>query len=441
MSIKITPLGGMGEIGKNMTIVSLDDEKIIVDMGVNLEKILNRGNNSVREMGRRELVEMGGIPDDSKIHREKISAIILTHGHLDHIGAVGKLAHQYDAPIYATPFTAELVKRIIKEERVFDVDNEIKSVKLGDSVEIGNLEVEFIQGAHSIPQNAFPTIHYSEKVVLCVGGFKIDESPILGVPTDYSSLSNLTDSGSVISLICSVRADDPKPTPSEAEALEMLKDVMSDASDTENGMLVTTFSSHIARIKIIVEISYRSGRTPVILGRSLKKKCRIAYDLGLVDFPSELKILGHPDLIRKALGTIDKCREEYVIIMSGHQGEPNALLTKIADKKEPYKIEPGDQVIFSASVIPNPLNISNRMALEAKLEAQGASIHRDVHVSGHAGRPGTKKLIEKIGPDHIVPFHGTFEKMKSVLQIGREIGYSEDQLHLIKNNQTLSMGV
>ncbi len=439
MSIEITPLGGMGEVGKNMTVVSFGDEKVIVDMGIKLEKVLGLGNN-IGEMSREKLVDVGGIPDDSQVDPDDVSAIVLTHGHLDHIGAMGKLAHKYDAPIYASPFTVELVNRLIEGNRKFEADNELKKVDLGDIVEIGDLEVEFVGAPHSIPQNTFPALHSSKGVVLCVAGFKVDDSPILGPPTDYSSLSKLSNEGPVISLVCSVKADNPEPTPSESHARDMLRKIMMEASARGKGLLITSYSTHIARIKEIVEISHELDRRPIILGRSLRAKCNIASKLGLVDFPSDLRILGHVNSVRKALEVINDSREDYVIITTGHQGEKNALLSRIADDKEPYEIEPGDEVIFSASVIPNPINKANRKLLEAKLRAQGAKLHRDVHVSGHAGQPGTKEFIEKVRPDHLIPFHGTSDKMKSVLRIGRKVGFSKEQLHMMRNGETLELG-
>lgn len=439
MSIGITPVGGMGEVGKNMTVISFGEEKVIVDMGVKLENVLSMGR-SIGGISREKLRKAGGIPDDTQINSQDISAIILTHGHLDHIGAVSKLANEYDAPIYASPFTAELVKRAIQEDREFEVDNEIKKMDLGDVAEIGDLEAEFIGAPHSIPHNTFPALHSSEGVVLCVAGFKVDDSPVLGPSTDYSSLSSLKNEGPVISLICSVKADEPEPTPPESHARDMLEEVMAEASDRGGGLLVTAFSSHIARIKEIVEISYEVDRRPIILGRSLRAKSKIASDLDLVEFPPDFKILGHVNSVRKALEVINEYREDYVVITTGHQGEKNALLSRIADQKEPYKIKPGDEIIFSASVIPSPLNKANRELLEAKLLAQGARLHTDVHVSGHAGKPGTKEFIEKVRPDHLIPFHGTFEKMKSVVKIGRKVGLSEEQLHMLENGQTLKLG-
>lgn len=440
MSVEITPLGGVGEVGKNMTLVSIEDKKIIVDMGLKLEKLLNLENKNMGEAERSKLINMGGIPDDSKLRSEDISAIILTHGHLDHIGAVGKLAHEYDATIYATPFTAELVKQVIREERIFKINNKIKEIKPGEKAKIKDLEIEFVTGAHSIPQNVFPAIKSSEGVVICIGGFKIDKKPVLGHITDYKTLKNLSNEGKVVSLICSVRADEPEPTPSESHARKMLKKVMTKAANKGGGILVTAFSSHIARLKEITEIAQELDRKPVILGKSLKKKCKTAEKLGIINLTPNTKIFGHITSVREALEIINESRENYVMITTGHQGEPNSVLSRIADKVEPYEIEENDDIIFSASIIPNPLNISNRELLEAKLIAQGAEIHRDVHVSGHARQPGTMDLLEEISPNHVIPFHGTLEKIKSVINIGRKLGFSEKQLHMLRNKETFSMG-
>ncbi len=439
MSVEITPLGGLGEVGKNMTLVSAGGENIIVDMGVKVEGLLNLKNESLSEAERGRLVSVGGIPDDSKSRSMDISAIILTHGHLDHIGAVGKLANEYDATIYATPFTIELVRQVVREERIFEVSNDMEEVKPGETFQINDIEVEFIKGAHSIPQNVFPAIKTPSGVILCVGGFKVDKNPILGHKTEYNDLKKLSNEGKVISLVCSVKADRSSPTPSEAVAKKMLEKVMVKASGS-GGIIVTTFSSHIARLREITRLARDINRVPVILGRSLKKKSKSAEKMGIVNFPQETKFFGHITSVREALEVINKSREDYVIITSGHQGEPNSVLARIAEKSEPYEIGGGDDVIFAAPVIPNPVNISNRDFLERKITDQGATIHRDVHVSGHAGKPGTKELLEEISPDHVVPFHGTMDKIKSVINIGRKLGFSEERLHALRNEETFKLG-
>ncbi|TEU14458.1 MAG: MBL fold metallo-hydrolase, partial [Hadesarchaea archaeon] len=149
MTVEILPLGGLGEVGKNMTAIGFDGNYIIVDMGIRLDSIMAFEDAELGEMSREELININGIPDDSSLRNRKVRAIVLTHGHLDHIGAVGKLAHAYNAPIYGTPFTLELVKRVIREERVFKVKNELRTVMPGDSVKVDDIEFEFIPAAHS----------------------------------------------------------------------------------------------------------------------------------------------------------------------------------------------------------------------------------------------------------------------------------------------------
>lgn len=439
MTIEIMPLGGLGEIGKNMTALRLDDINIIVDMGIKLENILGLDDSDIGKMSREKLIEIGGIPNDSEFRNRDVSAILLTHGHLDHIGAIGKLAHEYEAPIYATPFTIELARHVIRDERVFDVKNELRSIENGEKIEVDGVEIEFIKGTHSIPQTALPAIHSSEGTVLCAVGFKLDEEPLLGDTTDYERLSQLNDNDPLISLICAVRADDPNPTPSEAHVKKMLKEEMVETSNRGKALFVTCFSTHIARIKSIIEISHEVGREPIILGRSIVRQCRTAIKLGIVDLPSDLIMCGRSGSVQNALEEIKDSRENYTVIATGHQGEPNAILSRIADDMTPFKIQGGDEVIFSASVIPNPLNEANRDLLEAKLEAQGAHIHRDVHASGHAGQPGTRELIKIVNPDHIVPVHGTPEKLGAVTNIGRKMGYSSNQLHLLENGKSLEL--
>lgn len=440
MVVEILPLGGLGEIGKNMTAIGFDGRYVIVDMGIRLDSILGFEDADIGSMGREELINVKGIPDDAALRNRDVEAIVLTHGHLDHIGAIGKLAHAYNAPIYGTPFTIELAKHVIREERVFKVKNELKTVMPGEVVYANGIKLEFIGATHSILQTILLAVHGPEGAVLCASDFKLDDEPLLGNKTDYNRLKKLANDGLLAAIVGAVRVDAPGPTGSEAHARNMLQEVMKEATANDGAVLATTFSSHIVRIKSIVDLSLKLGRTPVLLGRSLCNYCTAATRVGLVKFPPELHIHGRPNAVRNLIRKIENSREDYVILATGHQGEPTALLTRIADKKLPLKIKKGDEVVFSSSVIPNPINESNRELLETKLRAQGAHVYKGVHVSGHAGRCDTTEFIKLVGPEHLIPCHSTVDKLKIVADIGRELGYSNEQLHILQNGESLRLG-
>ena len=436
--IEILPIGGLGEVGKNMTAIGIGGKYIIVDMGVRLDAILNYEDAELGNMSRDELIKINAIPDDAKLRGRDVRAIVLTHGHMDHIGAIGKLANAYNAPIYGTPFTIELTKNLIREERKRKLKNKLKTVAPSGIVDVGGIRFEFIKATHSILQTALIAVSGGDGSVLFASDFKLDDQPLLGERTDYKRLRRLGKRGVLAACVGAIRVDEPGPTPSEAYARDRLREVMEKAADAKGAVLATTFSSHIVRIKSIVDISFEIGRTPILLGRSLRNYTEAAVKLGLVDFPPELRIHGRGNAVKNVLREVDKFRKDYVLVVTGHQGEPTALLTRIADGQLPFKVG-RDEVIFSSSIIPNPINESNRKILETKLKAQGARIYRNVHVSGHAGRKDTIEFLKMIKPEHLIPCHGTQDKLEAMMDIGYDIGYSDDQLHLLQNGKSLKL--
>lgn len=440
MTVEILPVGGLGEVGKNMTALGFDGNYIVVDMGIRLDSIMAFEDAEIGKMSREELININGIPDDRILRGRNVKAIVLSHGHLDHIGAVGKLVHAYDAPIYGTPLTIELTKKVLSEERGFKIKNELVSVNLGDSVRINGIEIEFIPATHSILHTALILASSDGDSVLFASDFKLDEQPILGKKTDRARLKRLASEGLLAALVGAVRLDEQGPTPSETHAREMLRKVMGEASSTDGLVIATTFSSHIVRLKSIVDLSFEMGRTPVLVGRSLRNYCTAAMDLGLVDFPPELSIHGRPNAVHNLLREIDKSRSDFVLICTGHQGETNSVLSRIADGQLPLNVNDRDEVIFSASVIPNPINESNRELLETKLRAKGAHIYSNVHVSGHAGRVDTSEFIEMIKPENLVPCHSTTDRLRAMVELGRELGYTDDHLHQLRNGISLKLG-
>ncbi len=439
MTFEILPIGGLGEVGKNMTALGFDGKYIIVDMGIRLDSIMAFEDAEIGEMSREELININGIPDDSILRGRKVKAIALTHGHLDHIGAVGKLAHAYDAPICGTPFTLELTKRVIREERGFKVKNELRTIEPGDGVKVDGIELEFIRVTHSILHTALILVRGDGGSVLFASDFRLDEEPLLGYKTDRARLKRLGREGLSAAMVGAIRVDDPGPTPTEAHAKKMLREAMKEASLAGGLVLATTFSSHIARLKSIVDLAFELGRTPVLVGRSLRNYCTAALDLGLVDFPPELRIHGRPNAVHSLLREVERSRGDFVLVCTGHQGEPNSVMSRIANGQLPLRVRDGDEVIFSASVIPNPINEANRELLETKLLAQGAKIHRNVHVSGHAGRADTKEFIELVRPEHLIPCHGTSDKLRLMNELGRELGYSSGNLHQLRNGISLRL--
>jgi ribonuclease J len=392
-------------------------------------------------MSRRELVHINAIPDDAALRGKRVKAIILTHGHLDHVGAVGKLAATYTAPIYGTPFTIEIAKEIIREESGPVPRKEMCRQVLPDTpLRLGEIAIELIPVTHSILQTVLVLVKRREDSILIASDFKLDETPLLGRKTDMKRLKELGRSGLLAAMVGTVRLDERGPTPSEARARELLERAMRDASDSKGLVLITTFSSHMARLKSIVDISFEIGRTPVLVGRSLRNYSRIALALGLVDFPPELHIHGRPNAARNVLKKMEDSRSDYVLICTGHQGEPTSVLTRIADRKLPPRIQKCDEVIFSASIIPNPINQSNRAILETKLEAQGARIHRDVHVSGHAGRADTEEFIKLIKPEYVLPCHGTPERLKTMSELLHNLGYPAERIHVLGTGTSLMIG-
>lgn len=434
--IEILPVGGIGEIGKNMTAIGFDGKYVVVDMGVRLDSILALEDIDIGKMSKKEMININAIPDDAVLCGKDVKGIFFTHGHLDHIGAVGKLAYSYRAPLYSTPYTMQVLKEVLREESCqLPPKKDFHRVEPGEIVEVGDISVEFIPITHSIPHTSLLLMSSGEDSVLVASDFKLDDNPLVGYKPDLKRLRSLGGDGVKVVMVGCVRLDDAGPTPSEAYAREMLKEAMKEACDSDGLVFVTTFSSHIARLKSIVELSMELGRRPVIVGRSLRDYCNVAVELGVVRFPEELRIYGRPNSARSELKKLERERMETVVICTGHQGEPTSVLSKIADGKLPPKIQPRDKVIFSASVIPNPINQANRQMLEVKLEAQGACIYRDVHVSGHAGRMDTGEFLRMVNPEHIVPCHGTPEKLKVMVSISAELGYSEKNVHIINNGE------
>jgi ribonuclease J len=441
MSVEIIAIGGYEEVGKNMSAVKVGEDVVIFDMGIHLDRVHIHEDTDMARMHSLDLIERGIIPDDTLMKEVdgKVRAIVFTHGHLDHIGAVGKLAHRYEAPIIGTPYTMGLIERTIKSERKFKVTNPLQILNSGEKIQISpDITLEFIRTTHSIPQTVNIALHTSEGIIVYANDFKFDNHQKISPPPDYQRLRELGRNGVLALIVETTRMTEEKEvkTHSEKVARVVLKDVMEQALQEKEGMLITTFSSHIERIQSICNIAEKSDRQILLLGRSMERFGSIAESMGILNIPPTASLYGSPKAINRALTRAEEKREEYLLVTTGHQGEVDALLPRIANGKTNFKVQRGDNVLISAPIIPNPMNIANRNVMERRLKTSGARIFPDLHVSGHSGKEDHRDFVRMLNPVHIIPSHGDLEMLAAYTEMAEEEGYKlGNNIHILRNGQ------
>ena len=424
MEIEIFPIGGYSYIGKNMSAIRIDDKIIIIDIGINVDKISQFGEREdIINKPLKELYDLDIIPDDSILekYRDKVKAIILTHGHLDHIGAVNFIAPKYNAPIYASPYTIELIKQQEKEYGIV-LSNDLKKISPNSSIKISeNILINFINITHSIPQSLMIDIQTNKGHIIFSGDFKFNNFPVIGKKPDKEKLKKIGKEGVLLLIPETTRADENSKSQSEIIERYMLYDVLT-SIDTK-GVIITTFSSHIARLKLIVELSKEINRKPIFLGRSLGKYINAAENINLYNFSQEAEVYFDARDYKKVLEKVEKNKEEYLLIVTGHQGEPGSVLDRIARGEYNFVLS-NTTVIFANNVIPHPINEANRKILEERLKRRKAEIIKDVHVSGHAKSQDHIMLIKMLNPEYIIPNHGDINKKASYYNIVSDYGYT-----------------
>jgi ribonuclease J len=441
MTVEVIAIGGYEEVGKNMTAVKINDEVIIFDMGIHLDRINIHEDTDIDRMHSLDLIERGVIPDDTlmKDVDGKVKGIVFTHGHLDHIGAVAKLAHRYDAPLIGTPFTTALIENTIKGERKFKVHNPINSLNPGSKIQLSkNITLEFVQSTHSIPQAVIAVLHTSEGIIVYALDFKFDNHQKISPPPDYDRLKELGRKGVLCLIVETTNAQNYNQVKTYSERVPrvILEDLMKGPMKEDKGMIITTFSSHVERIQAIADIAAKGNREILFLGRSMERYCGLAEKMGLLHLPKNASIYGHPKSVNKALAKADEHPEKYLLVATGHQGEPDALLPRIASGRTPYNIKKGDNIIISAPIIPNPTNAANRHILETRLISKGARIYANAHVSGHAGREDHREFLRMLKPKHIIPAHGELSMLTAYGELAEEEGYRIGKdVHILRNAQ------
>lgn len=441
MRIEIAAVGGYGESGRNMVALRLGDDVVLCDMGLHLPnyiKLNEEESEAFAPLSESRLKRADAIPRDGSIKdwREDVRAIVITHGHLDHIGAAPYIAPKYDAPIYCSPFAAAILRGIIREDKL-DVPNEIIEVRPGRKVRISkDVVFECIHATHSTPQTMLAGFHTPEGLVVYANDYKMDDKPTLGKPIDRRYLKELGRGGVFALIQDCLYADAMRHTPSESIAKDMLEDVLLDLDHSGHGLIVTTFASHIARLKSIAECGRKMGRKVVFIGRSFHKYCSAARNAGVTDLFKKAKIVKYARQASRLLKQIEKRKQEYLLVVSGHQGEPQSVLSKMLDGIYSWNFERDDRIVFSSSVIPADINRAQRAAMDEKLKAFGVRIFDNVHVSGHSSREDIRDIIHLLRPEHVLPAHGEDHHIDAFKSLAQEEGFVDGKtLHILHNGE------
>lgn len=393
-------LGGSGEIGMNVNLYGTQGKWVMVDLGLTFA---DPGYPGV------ELI----LPDLAFIEEraDDLLGIVLTHGHEDHIGAIPYLAGDLGVPLYATPFTAELIRLKLEEEGIAD-KVELNIIDNEGSFQLGPFGFTYVPLAHSIPEGNALLIETPYGNIFHTGDWKIDEQPLLGVPSTAEELTAIGDKG-VLALVCdSTNVFNEEASGSEADVRRGLDEVI---GACEARVLVTTFASNAARLQTLGEVAKDTGRKLCVAGRSLDRIIRVAKASGyLKDFPPTIDVDEAMKLPRR----------EVMIIATGGQGEARAALSRIAFDSHPIKLSDGDTVVFSSKQIPgNELAIGRiQNALAAKGIEMVTERQAEVHVSGHPGRPDLKAMYGWIRPDTILPVHGELRHMAEQARFAKGLG-------------------
>lgn len=418
--LEIIPLGGIGEFGMNCMAIRCRDEMLILDAGMGFPEETAYG------------VDVS-IPnfDFLEPYRDEITAIVLTHGHEDHLGALPYILKQFNVPVYCSHFTAELADSKL-EEHDLTGDTLIHRVEPREVVDIGLFSVEFIRVSHSLVDCFALAIRTPVGTIIHTGDYKVDETPVIGEPIDLRSLRRYGQEGVLALLSDSTNATVPGRTPSERAVIPAFEEIFGEA---KGRIVVAAFSSSIHRLQIVLDMAQQFGRKVCVLGRSMQKNVDIADRLGYLDVPNGLLIP-----LNEAKQLHD---DEIVFLVTGSQGEMRAALSQMSTQT--YKgltIGEGDTVVLSARIIPGNERTISRMI--GHIYKRGANIieekRRLVHVSGHASQEDIRIMTEAVRPKFVVPIHGEYRMLFRHKEfIRNHLGYPEENIILIENGDVLEL--
>ncbi|MEO0016012.1 MAG: hypothetical protein RL589_493 [Actinomycetota bacterium] len=414
--LRIVALGGLTEIGRNMTVFEYKSKLLIVDCGVLFPEDTQPGIDLI-------------LPDFSYIRDrlQDVIGIFLTHGHEDHIGAVPYLLRERgDIAIYGSALTLALITAKLKEHRITPLTREVRE---GGTEDVGPFTLEFVAVNHSIPDALAVVINTEAGRVLATGDFKMDQLPLDGRITDLRTFARLGEQGVDLFMVDSTNADIPGFTPSEREIMPALNRVI---SSTKRRVIVASFSSHVHRVQQVIDIAAQHGRKVVFIGRSMVRNMKIAEDMGYLHVPADL-VLDAKEL--------DQYDDNVVLICTGSQGEPMAALSRMANGDHQIRVGEGDTVILASSLIPGNENSVFRVINE--LTRFGAKVvHKAnamVHVSGHAAAGELLYCYNIVKPKYVMPIHGEWRHMKANAELAIQSGVPRGNTFIVDNGVVIDL--
>lgn len=416
--LKITPLGGLGEVGKNMTAYEFRDQILVVDAGIMFPKNDMLGIDYI-------------IPDFEYLRRkaDKVVGLVFTHGHEDHIGAIHHVLRDISAPVYATPLTRGLIE--VKLARNNVAKAMLNTVEAGDAVEIGPFKVEFFHICHSIPDAVGLGITTPAGLIVHMSDFKFDHTPVDGWPTDYAKLAEFSKRGVDLLLSDSTNSERPGWTPSEMVIGPAFDKVFAEAPGR---VIVATFASLISRIQQVADAAARHGRKMALAGSSMVDNVKIARKLGYLEIPD--------DVLVPLDQALQMQNHKVVLMCTGSQGEPSSIVGRLsAGTNRQFDLKPNDTVVLSSHPIPgNEETISNTIN---RLLRRGANVIYDaiapVHVSGHASQEEQKLLLNMVKPRHFLPIHGELRQLKRHAALAVELGMQAEDVIVVENGQVVEL--
>ena len=417
--LKVIPLGGLLEIGKNITVFEYEDEIIIVDCGLAFP---------TEDMLGVDLV----VADTTYLekNKEKIKGLVITHGHEDHIGGIPYLLRQVNVPIYATKLTVGLIKNKLEEHGLLR-STKIYEVEQGTTIDLGKMKVEFIRTSHSIPDAVGFAIYTPVGIVVHTGDFKIDYIPIDGQKIDFGRLAEIGRKGVLLLMSDSTNAERQGFTKSESSIGETLDEIF---SHCRKRIVIATFASNVHRVQQIINSSVENNRKVAICGRSMVKMIETASELGYMDIPKNTLI--DIDLINQYPD------ENLTIITTGSQGEPMSALTRMAaGEHKKVEITPNDLVIISANPIPGNEKFVSKV-IDDLMQIGAEVIYSalaDVHVSGHGCQEEQKLMLSLIKPKYFMPVHGEFRQLMAHAETAEKIGIPHENIFIMKNGLVLEL--